>query len=783
MVKREHRIRIAVTTSAIVLGVLVLLTIQTPPDGSHAVPGFVFGALLLLTTTFGVRLVEGEVSLLPMTALASYLVMGAVPAAWAALLATAAHGLVRTLWAEQLGLQQRPDPRELAGLTAANVTMHTASILLGDLVYRSLGGVTSLRTFDLSLILPFVCLALTYLGVNYTLAALYIAARSLGAVREYVRSIPDLLLYEGAPMIVSPLMALIYTHLGQVMFALFALALGTVSLITRSLALTSQRLERRLRELDSLQAVGHALSASLEVEGVLEAIRDQVTRLMQARNFYVAFYDADTEEVSFPLATEGGRRVQWRSRRAGNGLTEYVLRTRSSLLLRKDVEEGAKRLGVEQHGTPAACWLGVPMLAGDDVLGIVSVQSHATPEAYDVSHMEVLKTISAQAALAIQNARLYARTDQALARRVQELGSILRTAREGILLFDPDWQVLAANLALAELTGITQAEWVGARLADPDLDGGFSSLSRLGYAAGELEKACEALAAGQGATYSEVLVLSNSEELHVERTLSPVRDDSGVVAGWLLTLRDVTEEVELGRLRDQMGRMLVHDLRSPLSVIKGGLEMLGLVYHDQDPEGFEKALGLTQRTTDQMLQMVNDLLDISRLESGQQPLNREPVVVEDLLRGAALPFELVLNTAQITLDLMFEPNLPLVSVDLHLMRRTLSNLIDNAIKFTPERGHVRVWARRGRERAPGAILVGVTDSGPGIAPEDQERLFQMYQRSGTAAMRKPGSGVGLAFCRLAVEAHGQRIWVESVPGRGSSFLLTMGIADEIDGPG
>ena len=779
--KREHRIRIAVATSVIILGVLILLTIQMPPDASHAVPAFIFGILLLLTTTFGVRLVEGEVSLLPMTALAAYLVMGAVPAAWAALLATAAHGLIRSLWAEQLGLPQRPDPRELAGLTAANVTMHTASILLGDLVFRTLGGDTPLTSLDLSLVLPLLCLALTYLVANYSLAALYIAARSLDSVRDYVRSIPDLLLYEGGPMILSPLMAIIYTHLGQVMFALFALALGTVALITRSLALTSQRLERRLRELDGLQAVGQALSASLEVEGVLEAIHDQVTRLMQARNFYVALYDAESDEVTFPLATEGGQRVQWRSRRAGSGLTEYVLRTRSSLLITKDVQEGARRLGVEQHGTPAACWLGVPMLAGDEVLGVISTQSHSRPEAYDISHLEVLKTIAAQAALAIQNARLYARTDQALARRVQELGSILRTAREGILLFDPDWQVLAANLALVELTGIAQAEWVGGRLADAGPEGGVSPLSRLGYSADELEAACEALARERGATRSDVLVLSNPEEVHVERTLSPVRDDTGAVTGWLLTLRDVTEEVELGRLRDQMGRMLVHDLRSPLSVIKGGLDMMGLVSSERDPEDFGKLLSLTQRTTDQMLQMVNDLLDISKLESGQQSLHREPAVVEDLLRGAALPFDLVLDSAQITLDLMFEPDLPLVSVDLHLMRRTLSNLIDNAIKFTPARGHVRVWARRGRERAPGAVLVGVSDSGPGISPEDQERLFRMYQRSGAAAGRRPGSGLGLAFCKLAVEAHGERIWVESVPGKGSSFLLTMGIVDDIGG--
>jgi signal transduction histidine kinase len=244
----------------------------------------------------------------------------------------------------------------------------------------------------------------------------------------------------------------------------------------------------------------------------------------------------------------------------------------------------------------------------------------------------------------------------------------------------------------------------------------------------------------------------------------------------------VTEEVELGRLRDQMGRMLVHDLRSPLSVIKGGLDMMALVCQEEDSEDFAKLLTLTQRTTDQMLQMVSDLLDISKLESGQQPLHREAAVVEDLLRSVAGPFDLMLDTARITLDLMFEPGLPLVLVDLHLMRRTLSNLIDNAIKFTPDGGHVRVWARRGRELAPGAVLVGVSDSGPGIAPEDQQRLFDMYERTGSVMGRRQGSGVGLAFCKLAVDAHGGQIWVESEPGKGSTFLLTMGIADGAAGP-
>jgi signal transduction histidine kinase len=153
-------------------------------------------------------------------------------------------------------------------------------------------------------------------------------------------------------------------------------------------------------------------------------------------------------------------------------------------------------------------------------------------------------------------------------------------------------------------------------------------------------------------------------------------------------------------------------------------------------------------------------------------------VVEDLLRSVVMPFKLLLEPARVSLELVVEPDVPLVLADLHLVRRTLSNLVDNAIKFTPDGGHVEVWARLDGDRAPGEVLIGVTDSGPGIAPEDQERLFLMYQQSGSAG-RRPGSGVGLAFCKLAVEAHGGRIWIESEPGRGSTFLLTLDPVGEV----
>ncbi|MBN1139932.1 MAG: GAF domain-containing protein [Anaerolineae bacterium] len=773
---RETRHHISIAAAVVVLVVLIGLTALAPPGAIPLLPGLLFGGLLVLTMTFGVLLVEGEVSLLPMTSVAACLVMGPLATGWAAFAAVIAHGLIRYIWGGRLGLAPRPEGKELVGLTAANATMHTVSILAGGLVFRAVGGGTPLLAVGWPQILPLVLLSLVYLGVNYLIAALYIATRRWTAFQSYLRSLPNLVFYEGTPLLFAPLAALIYTRLGVGAFFLFALILVAASLITHSLAFTSRRLGRRVKELDSLRAVGQTLSASLDVETILQAIYDQAATLMPAHNFYVALYDPETDEVSFPLAVENSERVQWRSRRAGNGLTEYVLRTRAPLLIRKQVEAAVKALGLGHIGRPAACWLGVPLLAGLEPLGIIAVQSFAAPEAYDASHQEVLATIAAQAAVAIQNARLYARTDEALARRVQELGSILSTTHEGMLLLDLDWRVLAANRALADLVGVAQGELVGKALRlRPGQGEPLAAL--IGYTLAELQADCEALAHGEEWTRKQIVV-PGPPERHVERTLTPVRDREGVISGWLVALRDVTEEIQLAHLKEDMTRMLIHDLRSPLSIIKGSLDMLAITHGEGNRESFDKLLAMAQRGSDQLLRLVNNLLDISRLEEGQQPLVPEPAAARALLEEAAARFAPLLASAQIAVEIAAEPGLPLLYIDRHLIDRVLNNLLHNAIKFTPDGGRIRLWARPidsadRPDPAPAAMLVGVSDTGPGIPLAEQPRLFQKFHRLDSTQGRWTGSGLGLSFCKLAVEEHGGRIWVESEAGQGSSFVMTL----------
>jgi hypothetical protein len=290
-VKRRYVSYAYLVAGLATLAILVWLTIVSPPSPRHLLPGILFGALIVFADVFGVHLAGGVVSLLPMTTVAACLVMGPVSAGWAALVGALLHGELRYRWARRLQLPKATGRAELATVVAANATAHTVSVLIGGAAYQALGGTIPLTTVAPSNVLPLALLALTYLAANHLVFLPIMAARGREVLQRYLHSLLNLIFYEGSPLILAPLMALIHTRLGVLQFIVFALSLVVASLITRSLAQTSRRLERRVQELSSLQAVGQALSASLDIEAVVAAIYDQVARLMPARSFYVALYD------------------------------------------------------------------------------------------------------------------------------------------------------------------------------------------------------------------------------------------------------------------------------------------------------------------------------------------------------------------------------------------------------------------------------------------------------------------------------------------------------------
>lgn len=773
---RRDRHLLSLVAGLIALGFLVWLAARVPPSAFPWAGWFLFAVLALFTMTFGVPVGAGEVSFLPMTILAAALSTGPVSAAWVAYVAALVHGLVRQRWADELGARREPDLLSVAAVSTANATMHSLSVLVAGEVFLWSGGTWPLGEVPLP-VLPLVAMCVAYLVANFALAGLYIHSLERASIGVYLSSIPKVLAYEATPLLFAPHMALTYAHFGPGQFTVFSVGLVAVSLILRGHAQARRRLERRVRELDSLQALGRALSNSLELEVVLDAIHAQVSALMPARSFYIALYDAEHELISFPLAIEDGARVHPTGRPLANGLTEHVLRTQVPLLIQRDVSGRLSELGVEGFGPAAACWLGVPILAGSESLGVIAVQSYEAPGVYDANHERVLVTISAQAAAAIQNARLYRRTDEALARRVQELDSILRTTQEGILLLDTTWHIVALNPRLMEFVGeIAPQRGDQALLGEDITDIG---VDWLGYAPGALEAECRALAQ-EGGSSQGIVAIGTSPERYMERTLAPVHDPGGAIRGWLLALRDMTHQMELDRFRDDMAHMLVHDLRSPLAVLRGSLELMENDIRAGNVDGARRWLGTAQSGSDRMLRLIDQLLDISKLESGRMATEVTAVEAAALFEETAQRFASLAREIDVRLQIVTPPDLPPLHVDPALMGRVLGNLIDNALKFADNGGVVRLWARHETDENEGAIVLGVSDTGPGIPPEAQPLLFQKFQQAGAQGRRR-GTGLGLSFCRLAVEAHGGHISVESPSnaiettqrGRGSTFVIRL----------
>ncbi|MBN2003704.1 MAG: PAS domain S-box protein [Anaerolineae bacterium] len=252
-----------------------------------------------------------------------------------------------------------------------------------------------------------------------------------------------------------------------------------------------------------------------------------------------------------------------------------------------------------------------------------------------------------------------------------------------------------------------------------------------------------------------------------EISLGAIKTQKGKLA--MAFVVDISARHEVEQLRDAMLHTMVHDLRSPLSSILTAMHMITMEGVSHLDEGQQQLLEIAVRGAERLLNLVNAILDVSRLESGKMPLERAYVVPNHLVTHALETFAPLIEEKNITLGIDVPLTLPPVWVDTRLVERVLQNLVGNALKFTPEGGAIRIFAAQD-EQYPAHIQVAVNDTGPGISPELRPRLFQKFV-TGQVAGR--GSGLGLAFCKLVIETHGERIWAESEVGKGTTFTFTL----------
>lgn len=526
---------------------------------------------------------------------------------------------------------------------------------------------------------------------------------------------------------------------------------------------------RQATDLSVLYTVTRMTSHSLSLESVLSQALTSVLISLEFEAGLIAL--ADPVDGHLYLAAEYGlpRHLSERYRREGmlDTLSEYVHRRAESITVRDfRAEKEGEIAGFAQQMASFGLrgYAGIPLLHRQSSLGTMSVFCRRA-NAISSRRMVLLEALGRQVAAAVTNARLFQET----VNERQRLVTLIESSRDGIILIDLDQRILVVNstaLGLMRLPG-TPDQW-----RDRDLAASFDLLSDRAPEAVEQMTLRITGARGEDDAPSEWECAVPPRI--IQWTNLPVAAND-LPLGRLIVLRDVTEERMLAQMREDLVHTMVHDLRNPLTGISTALKLLDAKLAGQLTPAQHRLMEIADSAAEKMVDLVAGILDVSRLETGQMPIRPAAISLRDLVdetMGLEAP---IATTNRLKLRSVVPPDLPPAWGDAGLVRRVLQNLVGNAVKFTPPGGQVevRVTEWRGESAEREFLRVSVIDTGAGVPPELGPNLFEKFA---VGQQEERGTGLGLAFCRLAVEAHQGRIWAESESGRGAAFHFTLPMA-------
>lgn len=342
----------------------------------------------------------------------------------------------------------------------------------------------------------------------------------------------------------------------------------------------------------------------------------------------------------------------------------------------------------------------------------------------------------------------------------ERLSTVLDHMADGVLITDRQSAVSLINPAACRLLDSTEKAAIGRS---------FASVVRH-HQLIELWQRCNR----EGTEQVEAVEVGPDQFLQV--VVTPFTQTG--VAGYLVIVQDLTQVRRLQTMRRDFISNLSHELRTPLASLRAVIETLEDGALD-DPPAARRFLVRAEREVDTMTQMVEELLELSQIESGKVRLKLSPSQVAEIVGVPVERLRSQIDNAELVLSVEVPEDLPAVLVDSERMQQVVANLLHNAIKFTPAGGtiHIRAYLAEVDNSANGAIYVEVEDSGIGIPKRDLGRIFERFYKSDRARTRGGGgTGLGLAIARHIVQAHDGRIWVRSKEGRGSTFTFTMPLA-------
>lgn len=503
---------------------------------------------------------------------------------------------------------------------------------------------------------------------------------------------------------------------------------------------STQSLKKQVESLEALQKIGRAVSSSLDLDNVLTRVVEAAVELTGAEEGSLLLLDEDSGELYMRASRNFHEDfVQTFRIPTSDTLAGDALRTGRPVILGEKTPKKIKTAYLVRH------LMYVPLLVAERPIGVLGVDNRRSDRPFTDYHLTLMKALADYAAIAIENASLFDRTEVERAK----LETILTRIKDGVIVVDKTRRLLLINQTAQEAFGIQ-----GAALANKPIADVFQNADLLEI----LNSDCN-----QEPFRSEIS-LEDGRVFNAQATPIPE-------LGLVVTMQDITHLKELDQIKSDFVSTVSHDLRSPLTAILGYVELIQRVgsVNAQQKEFIHRVEASVQNIT----ALINDLLDLGRIEAGFD--SRKEIV--PLLAIIQFTVDGYLNRVKdkdLSLDLDLPSELPPVLGNPVRLRQMMANLMGNAIKYTPAGGRIAIRARS----EGGQIIIQVSDNGPGIPASDQPYIFDKFYRASNVEGDTPGTGLGLAIVKSIIENHQGRIWVDSSPGLGTTFTIVLPVTDQ-----
>ncbi len=558
--------------------------------------------------------------------------------------------------------------------------------------------------------------------------------------------------------------------------------------------LVAERTHELLAEKDRLRTlyeITKEVGSTLDLDALLNMSLTALARITRAEFGSVMLVEQDTDHL-VSRASLGNTESVFTRFPIGVGIAGWVAEHKEPVLI-PDVKADLRWMALpsdEHRGKRKGSMVAVPLMAQNEVLGVLTL-SHQQTGYFNEDHLRLMNASAGGIAVGIHNANLYntivAETERRgeLLRLQQEttgkLSAILQSLSDGVLVCDPDGRVLSTNAAAGRILQRSIEELVLWNLHD--------LLPRY-LADHAAEMPLSELLSHPLDQNHEPRMFQCMAELGtrvISLTMGPVlREEDGELIGALLVLRDITREIESDRLKTEFIGTMSHELRTPMTAIKGFTQLLamGSIGHINDTQ--RELLITIQTNAERMIAIINDVLDITKIETGSIDLELRPLHLAEALSGVIADLQSLIRDRHHELTVSIPPGLLLVRADSARLHQILYNILSNAAKYTPHGGQIEISANEAhlseipdavRERVPGNrryVQINVCDTGVGIAPEEHDRIFERFYRTeNPLKVEAGGTGLGLSLVKPLVELLGGQIWVQSTLNEGSTFSFIL----------